>query len=56
MPLPLLDKPTQNGIADRVQESFKLRRKSEELIKTAVRAVEIAIEESEEAARKFIGD
>lgn len=52
--IPILSMKIQNEISARVQESFKLRRKSEELIKTAVRAVEIAIEENEEKAMEYI--
>ena len=56
MPLPMLDEAKQNEIAARVQESFKLRNESEKLINTAVRAVEIAIEQSEEKAMEFINN
>ena len=56
MPLPLLDEATQNEIAAQVQESFKLRNESEKLINTAVRAVEIAIEQSEDKAMEFINN
>ena len=37
-----------------LSELFKLRRKSEELIKTAVRAVENAIEHNEAKAIEYI--
>ena len=50
MPIPLLPDDLQNEIARKVQESFSLRRQSEKLIETAVRAVEIAIEQDEAAA------
>lgn len=54
MPLPLIDDNIQQQIASHVQESFSLRKRSEELIKTAVKAVEIAIEQNEEAAISYI--
>ena len=40
----------QQQIADGIQQSFKLRRRSEQLLDTAKRAIEIAIEEGESAA------
>ncbi len=50
MPFPMVDPTTQAEIAANVQESFFLRQKAESMIKLAVRAVEIAIEDSEAAA------
>ena len=50
MPLPFIGDDVQSEIARKVQESFSLRRQSEKLIETAVRAVEIAIEQDEAAA------
>ena len=52
--IPFLNKNIQQQIASHVQESFSLRKRSEELIKTAVKAVEIAIEQNEEAAISYI--
>ena len=52
--IPLLDNATQELIASHVQESFTLRRKSEELIKAAVHAVEIAIEQGEAVAMEYV--
>jgi len=37
-----------------VEESFHLKKQSERLLKTAKRAVEIAIEQNEEAAMRYI--
>jgi len=54
MPLPLIDDMSQKDIAEKVQKSFALRRQAEKLIATAVRAVEIAIEEDEAAAISYI--
>lgn len=50
MPLPELDKGIQEQIAEKVQESFRLRKKSKELLDIAVKAVEMAIETDEETA------
>ena len=52
--IPILDIDTQKLIATKVQESFALRRKSKELLKYAMSAVEIAIEKSEEEALKWL--
>lgn len=48
--IPILPHEMQIEIAQKVQESFALRRQAEALIEKAVRAVEIAIEENEGAA------
>ncbi len=37
-----------------VEESFRLKTESEQLLETAKRAVEIAIEEDEESALKYL--
>ena len=47
MPLPEIDTAIQNEIAQKIQQSFALRRDAEKLIGIAVKAVEIAIEEQE---------
>ena len=54
MPLPLIDVTLQREIAMKVQESFALRRQSEKLLEYAKRAVEIAIEQDEEAAMEWL--
>lgn len=48
--IPILPHEMQIEIAQKVQESFALRRQAEALVEKAVRAVEIAIEEDESAA------
>lgn len=50
MPFPEIAVSIQEKIASRVQESFASRRKSEKLTEYAKRAVEIAIEQTEDAA------
>ena len=52
--IPILPYDVQQDISTKVQESFALRRQAERLIQTAVRAVEIAIEEDEAAAMSYI--
>ena len=54
LPIPLIDSKTQSQISSLIQESFILKSKSEKLLEVAKQAVEMAIEESEEAAIKFI--
>ncbi len=54
IPLPLIDPKTQSQISLLIQESFSLKSKSEKLLELAKKAVEMAIEESEEKAMKFI--
>ena len=56
MIVPVIDYPTQEKIAALVEESFTLKKQSEQLLETAKRAVEIAIEQNEEAALLYIGD
>ena len=48
--IPILDMGKQIEIADKVQESFRLRKKSKELLDIAIKAVEMAIETDEETA------
>ena len=48
--VPLVDMPTQTKIAAMMQESFSLKAESERLLEVAKRAVEIAIEQDEDAA------
>ena len=54
MPIPLFPQSIHQQIADDVRRSFALRRESEQLLDSAKRAIEIAIEESEEAAIKWL--
>ncbi|MCL2400712.1 MAG: hypothetical protein FWC91_13330 [Defluviitaleaceae bacterium] len=53
IPLPLISFDTQHILASNIQTSFGLRHKSEKLLETAKRAVEIAIESGEENAIKW---
>ena len=46
----IIDYKIQEKIAGLVEESFKLKKQSEQLLETTKRAVEIAIEEGEEKA------
>mgnify|MGYP000971050914 CR=1 FL=1 len=46
----------QKEIAQLIQESFRLKKESEQLLETAQKAVEIAIEEGEEKAMEIITD
>lgn len=50
LPIPILDETLNKEISDKVQESFRLRKKSKKLLDIAVRAVEMAIETDEETA------
>ena len=52
--LPIIPTETQNSIAEKVRQSFALRDESKRLLETAKRAVEIAIEEGEEKAVKYL--
>lgn len=52
--VPIIAKETQKIIKERISESFKLRKESEELIKKGIKAVEIAIEKSEDEAIKYL--
>ena len=54
LPIPLINPKTQSQISLLIQESFSLKSKSEKLLELAKKAVEMAIEESEEEAMKFI--
>lgn len=49
LPIPNIDKEIQQQIAEKIEESFRLKRESERLLELAKRAVEVAIEEGEEA-------
>lgn len=52
--IPVLDIDIQKEISQKVQESFALRRKSEQLLEYAKHAVEIAIEQCEDVAMKWL--
>ena len=52
--VPLVDMPTQEKIAAMVQESFTLKAESERLLDVAKRAVEIVIEQDEDAGMAYI--
>jgi restriction endonuclease S subunit len=52
--IPIIPQSTQQKIASLVQQSYEARRKAKELLEIAKRAVEIAIEESEENAQEYI--
>lgn len=52
--IPVIDYSDQEKIAALVEESFHLKKQSEQLLETAKRAVEIAIEQDEEAALRYI--
>lgn len=52
--IPLIPIDLQYQISQKVQESFKLRKQSKDLLNKAVKAVDIAIEKSEEDAIKWL--
>lgn len=52
--VPLIDYSIQESIASLVEESFQLKKQSEELLERAKRAVEIAIEEGEEKGMAYL--
>lgn len=54
IPIRLPDKKTRQAIAEKVRESFVARKHAQAMLDTAKRAVEIAIEESEAAALRFL--
>ena len=54
MPIPVFEHDIQDLVADKIQESFSLRRKSKQLLEYAKRAVEIAIEQDEESAIEWL--
>jgi type I restriction enzyme, S subunit len=53
--IPILPMELQERIIQKIQESFSLKTKSEQLLSLAKRAVELAIEEGEEAASGLVG-
>lgn len=52
--IPKLCEDIQEKISNKIQESFKLKQESEHLLEVAKRAVEIAIEQNEDAAIEYI--
>ena len=52
--VPIIDFDKQREIADLVEESFQLKKQSEQLLEVAKTAVEMAIEKNEETATEFI--
>ena len=52
--LPIIDDETQSQIQQKITESFKLRKLSKHLLECAKRAVEIAIEQDEDTAVKWL--
>jgi type I restriction enzyme S subunit len=52
--VPIIDYAKQEKIAELIEESFSLKKQSEHLLEVAKKAVEIAIEENEENAIKYI--
>lgn len=54
--VPIIDYKKQQEIAQLIEESFSLKKQSEHLLEVAKKAVEIAIEESEEVAINFINE
>ena len=54
--IPVLDMDIQKQIATKVQESFALRKQSKQLLEYAKQAVEMAIEQSEDMALKWLKD
>lgn len=54
--IPILDVSEQKKLSQMVQESFSLRRQSEQLLDCAKRAVELATEQGEDAAMAWLKD
>ena len=54
MPLPRIDDKIQELIAEKIQKSFSLRRQSKQLLEDAKRAVEVAIEQGEDTAMRWL--
>lgn len=52
--IPIISLEKQQQVADLVEQSFALKQQSEHLLEVAKRAVEIAIEESEDVAMAYI--
>ena len=54
MTIPVIKQEIQDQIAEKVQESFALRKESKRLLDLAKYAVEVAIEQGEDAAMKLL--
>ena len=54
MPLPKIDDELQKRIANKVQHSFELRARAKQLLEDAKCAVEMAIEQGEDIALKWL--
>ena len=54
LPVPLIKKDIQYNIQSQVQRAFELRRNAEKLIDIAVKSVEMAVENGEDAASKWL--
>ncbi len=54
--IPFIDWQNQVEILTLVEESFHLKKQSEQLLETAKRAVELAIEQNEDAALRYIAE
>lgn len=52
--IPIIDIKIQHQISDKIEESFRLKKQSEQLLELAKTAVEKAIEEDEDVAMSFI--
>jgi restriction endonuclease S subunit len=52
--IPVLDMPEQRKLSQMVQQSFSLRRQSEQLLDCAKHAVELAIEQGEDVAIEWL--
>ena len=52
--VPVIAKQTQQQISDLIEESFRLKKQSEQLLELAKMAVKMAIEEDEKIAMAFI--
>ena len=52
--IPIVNMIVQREISDLLEESFALKEQSEQLLNTAKRAVELAIEQDEQAAIDWI--
>lgn len=53
-PIPLLDNEIQIQIQQKIMEAFTMKKQSKHLLECAKRAVEIAIEQDEQAALAFL--
>ena len=52
--IPIIDQDKQQQIAELVEESLNLKKQSEHLLEVAKQAVEMAIEQDEERAMRWI--